>query len=66
MRVDGNISDLFFNTEHHFVPPDKNQGMAGMYDQLETEAEHFLACLDRLGVPTPTTEDLIADFYARL
>jgi hypothetical protein len=40
--------------------------MGGLYDQLEDEAQDFLACLDRLGVPTPTVEELIADFYARL
>jgi len=57
-RVDGNISDLFFNTEHVFGD--------GEYPELKQEAEDFLDCLDRLGVSIPTTGDLITDFMDRL
>ncbi len=64
MRVDGNISDLFFNTEHHVSHDQK--GQFADHDELETEAKYFLDCLDRLGVPTPTVDELIADFRERL
>ncbi len=57
-RVDGNISDLFFNTEHVFGDGD--------YPELQQEAQDFLDCLDRLGVATPNAGDLIADFMNRL
>lgn len=64
MRVNGNISDLFFNTDHHFRAGDKTE--AGHHDNLPEEAQDFLDCLDRLGVPVPTSQELIADFYNRL
>lgn len=57
-HVNGNISDLFFNTEHRFGD--------GEYPDLQAEGEDFLACLDRLGVATPTIEELIQDFKDRL
>lgn len=65
-KVNGNISDLFFNTEHHYAPPPKKSGVGGTYPELESEAKDFLACLGALGVTTPTVEELVADFYARL
>lgn len=68
MRVDGNISDLFFNTWHHFRPTTDERGKpdGGDYDELEAEAKDFIACLDRLGVATPTVTELIEDFRARV
>lgn len=57
-HVEANISDLFFNTEHVFGD--------GEYPELKDEAESFLGCLDRLGVPTPTVDELITDFMDRL
>jgi hypothetical protein len=60
MRVDGNISDLFFNTEHAY-----NLG-TGEYHQIETEAQDFLESLDRLGVSVPSVADLIEDFHNRI
>ena len=59
MSVNANISDLFFNTEHVY---DSN----GNCTELKEEAYDFLGCLDRLGVATPTVEELIEDFYNRL
>jgi len=68
MRVDGNISDLFFNTEHHFMPEldARGKSVGGEHDELEQEAKYFLDCLNRLGVFTPSVEELVADFKARL
>ena len=65
MRVDGNISDLFFNTEHH-AAYDSDDGQFLDHDQLEAEAGWFLRCLEHLGVEVPTIEDLIEDFHNRL
>lgn len=65
MRVDGNISDLFFNTEHH-AAHDSDDGQFLDHDQLEQEATDFLAALERLGVVVPTVDELIEDFHNRL
>ena len=59
MRVDGNISDLFFNTVHE---TDND----GEYNNLEGDAQDFLDCLESLGVSAPTVEELVADFYTRI
>lgn len=64
MRVDGNISDLFFNTEHNAAYDD--DGDFRDYDQLESEATDFLGALYNLGVSVPKVEELIEDFYNRL
>lgn len=64
MRVNGNISDLFFNTEHGAIYDE--DGNFEDYACLEEEAKEFLDCLDRLGVATPTIEELIEDFENRL
>lgn len=67
-HVEGNISDLFFNTEHHFKPETDARGktVGGEHDELEQEAKDFLDCLDRLCVPVPTVDELVADFKKRL
>ena len=63
--VDGNISDLFFNSEH-------TTDGDGNHVSLREEARDFLACQwrsrrrDRLGVCTPTVDELIQDFRDRL
>ena len=57
--VDGNISDLFFNTEH-----ERSEG--GGYTSLIGEAKDLIGCLHRLGIATPTEDELVADFYDRL
>jgi hypothetical protein len=67
--IDGNISDLFFNTDltgaHEECDDDKD--FAG-YDtnKLREEARMFLACLDRLGVAVPSVDALLEDFNGRL
>lgn len=67
IRVDANISDLFFNTQHDAATHDRNDQFAG-YDEekLESAASDVLGSLRRLGVPVPSVDDLIADFYGRL
>lgn len=67
MAVDGDISDLFFNT---------NVSSAAIYEQDEfrgydhpkmlEEAVTFLRCLGRLGVIVPAAEELVQDFYKRV
>ena len=64
MRVDGNISDLFFNTAHEIIYD--VDGNFEEYASLEEEAKEFLDCLDRLGVSTPTVEELVEDFNNRV
>ena len=62
--VNQDISDLFFNTDHRALHDSKGQFIE--HNDLEEEAKMFLACLDRLGIATPTAEELIADFNARI
>jgi hypothetical protein len=59
MRVDCNISDIFFNLEHE-------TDETGDHTELDSEATWFLEALDRLGVDTPSVEELISDFYDRI
>jgi hypothetical protein len=69
MKIDGNISYLFFNTELSVAElPTDRDGVFQGYDEtkLHDEAEIFLGCLGRLGVATPSVDDLIADFYSRI
>lgn len=67
-RVDPNISDLFFNTDLSSTTLKDGRGHFAGYDEekLKTEAQLFLSALDRLGVATPSVEDLIADYYGRI
>lgn len=64
-RVNGDISDLFFNTD---VSAAFSGDTESGYDaaKLEQEAMQFLASLGRLGVDVPTVDDLIADFHGRI
>lgn len=66
--VDPNISDLFFNTELDNCKLKDAKGNFEGWDEskLKQEAQDFLSCLDRLGVITPSIEDLIGDFYDRV
>lgn len=68
MRVDANISDLFFNTDLSQTKLKDDRGHFTGYDEdkLKEEAQLFLSALDRLGVATPSVEDLIADYYGRI
>jgi len=65
--IDGNVSDLFFNTDVTVAATHDHTGHFTGYDdaKLREEADLFLKCLDRLGVTVPTADDLIADFLAR-
>lgn len=67
-RVDTNISDLFFNTDLSATKMLDPKGNFTGYNEekLREEAQMFLSALDRLGVATPSVEDLIADYYGRL
>lgn len=68
MSIDGNISDLFFNTEMSVTELHDAKGDFAGYDEakLRDEAALFLGCLDRLGVSTPSVDDLLSDFYGRI
>lgn len=67
-KVNVDISDLWFNHNHSgYLLKDANGKFAG-YDEAKRvdEATLFLAGLDRLGVVTPTPQELLADFDARV
>lgn len=68
MAIDQNISDLFFNTDFSGCGNNDDRGKFIGYDhaKLQAEADMFLNCLQRLGVPAPSRDELIADFYGRL
>jgi hypothetical protein len=60
MRVDGDISDLFFNTQH-------TTDSDGSFEQLEEEAADVLNSLRRLGIDDGSEPiDLVNDFLDRL
>jgi hypothetical protein len=65
--INGDVSDLFFNTELDSARVYDHRGHFTGWDatRLEQEAMQFLASLGRLGVDTPTVDDLIADFHGR-
>jgi len=68
-NVDGNISDMFFNTDlSHCKIKNSSNGMFMGFDEnkLKAEAEVFLGYLKRIRVPVPTVDELIADFYSRM
>lgn len=66
--VDQNISDLFFNTDLSECGDHDARGQFTGWDvaKLQDAAEMFLNCLQRLGVPVPSANELIADFRARV
>lgn len=68
MRVDPNVSDLFFN---HDVSACANHDALGDftgYDDAKMlyEAQSVIDCLDRLNVSVPSARELVDDFYARV
>jgi hypothetical protein len=68
MRIDGNISDLFFNTDVSVaaIHDERGQFVEWDHNKLRDEAQMFLNCLARLNVPIPSIDDLTADFYGRI
>lgn len=72
MTIDGNISDLFFNTDNSGaviinVGPAGSRCYGGYEEEkLRDNAKMFIACLQRLGCQVPTVDELIADFYRRI
>ena len=68
MAIDMNISDLFFNTDFDHCEVCDLKGNFLHYDEqkLADEAQVFLACLERLNVEVPKSDELIANFYERL
>lgn len=67
MSIDGNISDLFFNTDVSAAAQHDLNGKFTGYDdsKLREEAELFLNCLKRLGVAIPSVDDLTSNFHGR-
>lgn len=71
VRVDANISDLFFNRDLEAAKLYDTKGGPRMFvgyddEKLRDEAQMMLESLTRLGVAVPSADDLIADFYDRL
>lgn len=68
MRIDGNISDLFFNHDHGDISVMNEDSQFDHYDddKLRASALDFIGYLERLNVATPSVDDLVADFYARV
>lgn len=69
MKIDPNISDLFFNTDTSRAVMLDKKGRFEDFDNrvLSEEADMLLQCLDRLGVTNlPTREELVGDFLARV
>jgi len=68
VRIDGNISDLFFNLDLEATVVKDANGKFVCFDddKLRAEAGWFIECLDRLNVAVPSIDELIADFYARV
>ena len=68
-KVDGNISDLFFN---HDVADARVMGKTGRFvawnrQKLLVEAESVIACLRGLGLSDlPTPAALVDDFLGRI
>lgn len=66
-RVNGDISDLFFNTEHNAAEYNGQRQFTGYNEpKLREAAEMTLGSLARLGVDVPSVDELIADFYGRI
>lgn len=74
MSINVHISDLFFNSQHEYKPPEvKGKQIPEFEDyrqafcNIQSEATEFLASLVCLNVrDLPTTEQLIEDFFKRL
>lgn len=67
MRIDGSISDLFFNTDFDNCRIMTEGKFVGRDDaKLREEAESFLGCVERLGIEAPTADELLVDFHARV
>ena len=68
MKVDGNISDLFFNTDVSRARRLDKRGHFENFDRhiLIEEAQAMLDCLARLGLETPSASALADDFLARV
>jgi hypothetical protein len=68
MSIDGNISDLFFNTEHDEAAVFDQSGQFKGYDDalLHDLAVGFLTSLVALGVTVPSASELVDDFQRRL
>lgn len=64
--VNENISDLFFSHDLEHCRVLEQGVFVGWNDEkLRDEAALTLGCLERLGVPTPTVDALVADFLSR-
>lgn len=68
MRVDANISDLFFNTDISDARLlDAKGNFVGFNEEaMLGVAEDTLGCLSRLGVAVPSPRELVDDFYKRV
>lgn len=69
MAINGDISDLFFNRDFDHCAEYEGQSRTFTgynADKLREEAVTFLQNLNRLGVLTPTVDELLTDFHARV
>ena len=63
VKVNGDVSDIFFNMDHRPEFDDKGNGD---YMDLKDNAELLSGALRRMGAADYTPDELIADFYARI
>lgn len=63
-RVNGDISDIFFNMDHKPVLEEDTETL--VYMDLHDNAVLLHKALQSFGVDCPDEEALIADFYKRL
>lgn len=66
-RINGDISDLFFNHDHGEIAV-MEDGEFVEYDdnKLRASARDFIGYLERLNVAVPDVDELVADFYGRI
>lgn len=70
-HVDGDVSDMFFNSNHEDIIPAKKDKVETDHlgysvDGLKAKASGFVESLKRMGAnAVPTVEGLIKDFHRR-
>lgn len=68
IRINGDISDLFFNHDHGEIAVMEDKVFSHYDDaKLRESARDFIGYLERLNVSDiPILDDLVADFYGRI
>lgn len=67
MRIDGHVSDLFFNLDHDDARLMENGHFVNFDDEKMLEqAEWFARSIGHIGGPVYQPAEIVADFYARV